>query len=323
MEINKIYITRLSSFVVVTALFLAVLFATTNANGASAAGFAFSAADRVIEKSFEAEPGGILTLDSRVGTVDVQGWNKNEVHVKIEISGSDRYVDDVEFFMEGTAGGVSIKAEVPRSSSWFGTGTNRLNITYTINVPYEYDTDINTGGGGITISKLDGTIIGKTSGGGIKGEELTGKIQLSTSGGRVQVSKIRGETVLKTSGGSINVDDMSGDLDARTSGGPIRLTVMDARIQARTSGGSVELNYRGENKGITLETSGGGIRVDLPENIRANVSAKTSGGSVTFDFPVTVQGSISRTSIEGTINGGGPDLRLRTSGGSIRINKTS
>jgi hypothetical protein len=40
---------------------------------------------------------------------------------------------------------------------------------------------------------------------------------------------------------------------------------------------------------------------------------------VTFDVPVTVQGKVSKTSVKGKIGSGGQLLKLRTSGGGIKI----
>ena len=52
-----------------------------------------------------------------------------------------------------------------------------------------------------------------------------------------------------------------------------------------------------------------------------DVDAHASGGHVETDIPVTVQGEISRSTLKAKINGGGPELYLRTSGGSIHIKK--
>jgi hypothetical protein len=49
------------------------------------------------------------------------------------------------------------------------------------------------------------------------------------------------------------------------------------------------------------------------------VDASTSGGSVSSDFPVPSSGN--RQSLRAAINGGGPLLQLRTSGGGIHIQK--
>jgi hypothetical protein len=49
------------------------------------------------------------------------------------------------------------------------------------------------------------------------------------------------------------------------------------------------------------------------------VDASTSGGGVNSDVPVTIRGRVSRNALQGDLNGGGPLLRLRSSGGGVRV----
>jgi DUF4097 and DUF4098 domain-containing protein YvlB len=94
------------------------------------------------------------------------------------------------------------------------------------------------------------------------------------------------------------------------------------KIQADTSGGSVKAYISQQPKGdCRLKTSGGSITVYLAEDVAVNVDAETSGGSIHTDFPVTLQGKISKKELKAQINGGGPELYLYTSGGSIYIKK--
>lgn len=320
MRNNTQIIIRAVSFVIITIIYVALLLgfsgAVEPANSALAA-----ASDRVIEKTFEVRSGGLLNLDTRVGRVDVEGWDRDEVHLKIEVTGRSRYVDDIEFFIESSPDGVDIRAEVPRVRSLFGNWGRGLRIQYTAMVPFEYNLKIRTSGGSLSLKKVEGDIDSRTSGGSINAEQLIGAINLKTSGGGINTSRLEGDIVLNTSGGSISVQGASGALETRTSGGRIRLSDVDAQVEARTSGGGITLDYLGENKGINFRTSGGSITVNLPESISADISARTSGGRVSTDFPITVEGSISGSSIEGKISGGGPEIVLRTSGGSIRINK--
>jgi DUF4097 and DUF4098 domain-containing protein YvlB len=98
------------------------------------------------------------------------------------------------------------------------------------------------------------------------------------------------------------VDAVSGNLNAHTSGGSIR-----ARLDKQPTG---------DNE---LSTSGGSIKVYLFAEIKLDLSASTSGSRVKTDFDI--DGRVDKQSIRGTINGGGPRLRLSTSGGSVRINQ--
>jgi hypothetical protein len=59
------------------------------------------------------------------------------------------------------------------------------------------------------------------------------------------------------------------------------------------------------------------VRVDPA--VRLNIDASASGGRVSSDLPVTVKGTISKTSLRGTLNGGGAVLKLRSSGGGVSL----
>ena len=69
-----------------------------------------------------------------------------------------------------------------------------------------------------------------------------------------------------------------------------------------------------------LETTNGGIHARLPRAFAARVDAANTNGSIETNLPILVTGSQSKHSLHGTINGGGPELRLRTTNGSIHIN---
>jgi DUF4097 and DUF4098 domain-containing protein YvlB len=107
-----------------------------------------------------------------------------------------------------------------------------------------------------------------------------------------------------TSGGSIEIGDAGGTIDASTSGGSIR-----ARLSRQP---------RADSK---LQTSGGGITVHVAPNVSLDVDAHTSGGDVASDLPVTILGKQNDSSLNGKLNGGGPKLVLRSSGGDIRLEK--
>ena len=52
-----------------------------------------------------------------------------------------------------------------------------------------------------------------------------------------------------------------------------------------------------------------------------DLDAHASGGGVSSDVPITVQGKQDEDSLVGKINGGGPKLVLRSSGGGVRVKK--
>ena len=69
----------------------------------------------------------------------------------------------------------------------------------------------------------------------------------------------------------------------------------------------------------SIRTVDGSVDVLLPQNFQANINASTRDGHIKLALPVTVQGEISQSRIQGTLNGGGPELTLKSTDGSIRL----
>ncbi len=94
----------------------------------------------------------------------------------------------------------------------------------------------------------------------------------------------------------------------------------DGSLEAKTSGGDIELDYRGENYGGYLSTSGGDIDIVLESDFTADVEFKTSGGDIEVDFPnASIEGKIKSSRFTGKFNGGGNDFGAKTSGGDITV----
>ena len=297
-------------------------------------------AESQIEKDLQLAPGGRFVLDSDLGSVTVRGSRDSGVHLIITSKRSD--IDEyVEFDFREGAGTVEVIGKKIRRfgflSSLFGGGDGG-SLRYEVEVPRETDLDIETGGGRILVEEIEGAVELETSGGSVRVYDVNGELDARTSGGSIDIARIQGNTRVSTSGGSIEADsidgslsaktsgghvtinDVSGDLVARSSGGSIRIDGAGGRVEASTSGGSVSAQFNsGNSSGGSLSSSGGGIRVSLDPGVGLELDAHTSGGSVTCDLPVTVSGSMSRGTLRGTIGGGGESLRIRTSGGSIRI----
>ncbi len=139
---------------------------------------------------------------------------------------------------------------------------------------------------------------------------------------RIQAPKTTNVT-LRSSNGSLGVTDVSGTMRLRTSNGSIKLMDVGGDVEADTSNGSVTATLGGrswQGAGLNVTTSNGSVRVNVPDNYNARLVAGTSNGSINVDFPITVQGRINRD-IDTNLGSGGPTIRLRTSNGSVRVEK--
>ena len=170
------------------------------------------------------------------------------------------------------------------------------------------DVMLQTKAGNITLADGNGDVKAKTSGGNVQAVQVIGAVNGQTTAGNVTVRGCKGGAELKTAGGSIKVEN-DGPVLAKTSGGSIR-----CQLQETTTS---------QNLLLDLETMGGGVNVSLVPDIAATVEAKVLGGSVTTEFPVTADASrpVKPDQLQGTINGGGPLLKLRSVGGNIILRK--
>jgi DUF4097 and DUF4098 domain-containing protein YvlB len=290
---------------------LVLAFAVLGASGRSA--------ERRYEKKFPANSGGTLTVKTDCGTVKVSGSSANEVSVVVNIRGSEGEVKEFEVSAEAMGNGVTVTGRAHVKSSWFHFSSNSPDAEFVILVPKSYNLQVTTAGGDFLAGDIVGTVTGETSGGDIRLTAIEGTVHAETSGGDVTVERTKGQLRCSTSGGDIRVSSATGDVDVETSGGNIAIAAVDGQVKAETSGGDVNVNVKGANKGIYAETSGGDITIQFAKGAGAEIDASTTGGEVICDLPVTVSGRISESRVKGTVNGGGPLVRARTSGGDVRI----
>jgi DUF4097 and DUF4098 domain-containing protein YvlB len=281
--------------------------------------------------------GGTFVLDADIGAVTITGDSPSGALVSITSRADDfpnRYDIDVEERQDGVT--VRVKRRTGLLGDLFRNAW-RDNTRVTIRVPRATSTTISTAGGSIEASTL-GNVRLRTSGGGITADEVQGAAELRTSGGSITARRIGGDLVADTSGGGIRISEAMGAVNAETSGGSIdidgaqrnvvastsgggvRVQRAGGRVEAHTSGGSVTVGFLpGNGQGGDVSTSGGGISAMVDPSVALSIDASSSGGGVNSELPVTVRGALSRRELRADLNGGGPMLRLRTSGGGVRI----
>lgn len=278
---------------------------------------AAGAAERKFEKSFQVEPGGLLTVDLDAGSVEVKGGDGRSVSVVGLIEGDRDAIEEFRLDAQQGSAGVEVTGTM-KKKLWKFWDWDELDVRLTIEVPRSYNLRLRTAGGNLLVSGLEGRVDGTTSGGNIEGRGITGDIRIETSGGNIVFDGVTGELNGETSGGNVSVRRVKGPVRVETSGGNITLADIAGMVRAHTSGGDVRAEVR-ENRGVDLHTSGGDILISLPADARASLDASSSGGSVTCDVPVMMQGRLDESRVTGTMNGGGEKVRARTSGGDITI----
>ncbi|HTR27280.1 MAG TPA: hypothetical protein VMI10_25140 [Terriglobales bacterium] len=259
--------------------------------------------------------------------VETGGGNVNATaiagRVELETGGGTIHVDDI---------GNEVKAETGGGAIEIGTVGG--------------DVSLQTGGGNVKINAVKGNIKAETGGGNLVVlSGLQGAV-LQTGGGSIRLDKCSGRVKASTGGGSIDLGEIGGPVEIESGAGSIRLASSNGRVEAQTGGGSIQLDRA---TSVRAETGAGGIVVKLvsSSDMKSSSTLLTSAGDITVylskDIPITVRAAIDmatghtiRTDFgdihvsnqgnspwprsvtaEGSLNGGGPVLKVRTSSGNI------
>jgi DUF4097 and DUF4098 domain-containing protein YvlB len=315
-----------------------------------------------LNKPLSAESINQVEARTSGGGIEVTGVNPSEARIEVYVS-ENRHrnsysegeiqkmiTNDYDFSVTISANKLTVIAKPKRE---FRNWNNQLTFSYRIYVPVNCATQLNTSGGGISISNLNGeqhfntsgggldvkSLSGKitgrtsggginvsdckdnidleTSGGGIEAKRCTGQIHLNTSGGSLELHDLNGTIRASTSGGNIDADKITGDLDTHTSGGNISMTGMSGSLDASTSGGNIDVQVTDPGKYVKLNNSGGHVRLEIPKGKGLNLDIH--GDRIKTEGLNNFSGSMEKQSISGTINGGGTPIDIDAGSGGVTL----
>lgn len=267
---------------------------------------------------------GELLVETSGGHITVRGSDSDEVRVEMFVTRNGRNLlpDDTsldEYEIEIAQSGNRVSAIARRendNNSWRFWRNNRVSVSFVVHTPETIETNLRTSGGHITVRGITGTQELRTSGGHLELADMEGTVNGRTSGGHISVAQFTGTLGVRTSGGHIEARDVTGDLEMRTSGGHIELANAGGTVDARTSGGSIRADLNSIGESVTLRTSGGHITIGVPDGIGLDLALRGSRVQSNLD---NFSGVTERNQLDGSVNGGGPSITARTSGGTVRI----
>ena len=143
----------------------------------------------------------------------------------------------------------------------------------------------------------------------------------SVNGQTITVENVEGEIEIESLNGSVTLTNVAGSVLANTQNGPITATL--SRVMA--------------DKAMAFTSFNGKVDVTMPSSIKATLKMRSDNGDIFTDFDVqlqqappggrTTRSRSGRTQIEvnrsiyGSVNGGGPEIELRSFNGTIYLRK--
>ena len=278
--------------------------------------------------------GGVIAQASSSGSITVKDCQSN-VDIKASVGNIDlTNITGTVKSSTGSSGNITVKD--CRNNIDVKASVGNIDLT---NIKGSVKSSTGSSGN-ITLKGCESDVDVKTSVGDVNLSNITGSV--TAIGGDIQIINVGGGVIAQaSSSGSITVKDCQSNVDIKASVGNIDLANITGSVKARTgSSGNITLNncqggvdvlasvgdirtemIKQPQHELTLQTSGGGgIVATLISQIALNIDAQTSRGNVSSDLPIQVS-ELSKNNLKGTINGGGPLLKLRASSGDIRLEK--
>jgi TonB family protein len=276
------------------------------------------------------EAGDIETGDiGGIATLTTQGGIIRAGRIGFGVGGADKGVSDHLVARLETEGGHIQVQDVAGDLKAFTAGghINAGNIAG--------DASLRSGGGHIRAGQIGGRADLQTDGGNITVGQAGNLVSVRTGGGQIDFGEVRGSVRAQTGGGGIRIMYVSGPMEVESSAGSICLTRVAGTVRAATAGGTITAwinpdapssGGKVQLPGLSQLTSGNGdIVVFLPRNLAADIDAQVeSGGERRIEADPALALQIQNhgngpVRAVGALNGGGPPLKLRTTGGKIRL----
>ena len=282
---------------------------------------------------------GTVRAETSIGNLrlgEIQGavWGKTGGPGSITLKGCQSDVD-----LESGVGNIELGSITGKAIAKTG-GPGKIVLK-----ECQSDVDLESGVGNIELGLVAGKVIAKTGGPGkIALKECQSNVDLESGIGDIELGLVTGKVIAKTGGpGKIVLKDCQDDVNVESGIGDIELVSIAGKVIAKTGGpGKIVLKEcQGDvnvESGIgnihaeiptqlmhpwILQTSGPGkIEIVLSSSTAVNIDAETRG-PISSDIPIQIQGLLTEHKLKGTLNGGGPLLKLRTSLGEIRLKKKS
>jgi beta-lactamase regulating signal transducer with metallopeptidase domain/DUF4097 and DUF4098 domain-containing protein YvlB len=223
---------------------------------------------KVFVQEVDASSGETLQLLLDGGAeVRVLGWDAPRVRLEINFRGDD--ASGIEIVRQEN--GLRVHLHPNRS----------IDHEITIRVPRRFDVTLQSGGGGFSLSGVEGTFRGNTGGGPIRIKHARGRADLNTGGGEIDVSDSTLDGRVNTGGGEVRVIRVEGDLRATSGSGPVIYKKHDSDpLRLEQAGGDIHIDQA--PRGGKVMTGGGNIHIGRSGPIEAT----TGGGNIELG-PVT------------------------------------
>lgn len=248
---------------------------------------------------------GALALDNSSGEIEITNVNAGTLNVHIEADFGNITLEKVNgrnITVNSNSGTLNL-SDV-RATGDLSAGSDFGNLTFENGSAASVTVDSNSGR--VDLTKLT----------------IRGKLVITCDFGDIELNQVSADSYdLDSNSGAITVDGAKNEVKAHTDFGSITIeNAQEVTLDLRSNSGGIEFSGSLGEGPHSVQSDFGSITLAIPADSALDVDLTTDFGSISSDIPVTVtlDGS-EKNHQEGTMNGGGAKLTVRTNNGPITI----
>ncbi len=290
-----------------------------------------AAVERVVEKTFAVTPGITLKVDTCQGVIRIEPSSvDNQIHVLVRQTinadndaAADKRVQELDLRFEQTSTLIKVRARYRRAARWAWESWPPVALAYVVKVPHDCNVDLSTPEGDITVCSLKGSVLARARTGTIFAQEIDGTVQASSTRGDVSVTACTGALTLSTKLGNIIVGRANGLTKIDASGGLIEVQNARGQLHVDADGADIKIGFAHPLiQSADLRAAGGDIEAVFDPRSAGTlmVNASSFGAVKVKNLPLKLEsGKTGSARVVGTLNGGGPKISIKASGGNVRL----
>jgi DUF4097 and DUF4098 domain-containing protein YvlB len=278
------------------------------------------AATAIAESSAPLDARGTFEASNVRGRISVTAWDRNEVSWSGSLGAGAKLV------VEKSATRVSLSVESENESSWTGWNKGpREDSVLVIKVPATASLDLSAVSANIDVTAMRGSAE-------IEAESVSGEVSLrASSADKLDISSVSGDVSVEGHAGRVDAETVSGDLRVSGASGDVSVETVSGSVIVRAqtvtefeaASVSGDIDFEGAlaaNGRMDVESMSGDVRITLPADTSARVTAEVFSGDLDNTFGLAVEDEDGPGStMHGKIGSGSASIEIESFSGDVEL----
>jgi len=145
-----------------------------------------------IDKTFKLNANATISVNTDLGNISIEGYDKDEVKVKFTVEGDKEWIDDIEFNYKHQSDELLLEVINKNHRKYDDNHSRKIQLSVLIPENIFYNLELNTNAGNLNINKLE-----------------KGRINLNTNAGNINLTNLKCDVKGETNAGNLNIENSS------------------------------------------------------------------------------------------------------------------